>query len=100
MSLDQTSIENKILEFLQTVAPNSIIDIGRTLANRGGVCEAGRSGRKILGVVKSIDSSNDANSNDLSNDNDLSYSVTLEIVASNNLNATCTCSTDDEMQEQ
>ena len=100
MSLDQTSIENKILEFLQTVAPNSIIDIGRTLANRGGVCEAGRSGRKILGVVKSIDSSNDTNSNDLSNDNDLSYSVTLEIVASNNLNATCTCSTDDEMQEQ
>lgn len=78
--------QEKIRDFLKTHAPFSVIDRGIDYANEGFVSECSRTGNLISGSVLDLEG------------NDLS--VQLEILSGNGVEATCHCSTKEELLEQ
>lgn len=86
MSVTTSAPGTKILEYLRTLAPYSIVDKSIELAKSGAVQECSRSGGRITGVVLAPDANE--------------YPVTLDIVSSKKVSAACRCSTQEEMDEQ
>ena len=75
----------KIREYLRKQAPFSVIDKGIGYAQNGGVAECSRTGSRISGTV--------------TDDQEQLYSIHLDILSGNALSATCTCSSQEEMDE-
>jgi len=78
--------KERIEEHLKKLAPFSIVDLGISYAALGYVKECSRASNKIHGTV----SDKEANT----------YSVLLEIVASNEIQADCSCCKREDMKEQ
>ncbi len=77
---------SKILEFLKTRAPFSVVESGMSLASEGQVLECSKTGSTIHGVVRDADETH--------------QSVSLDFTSSRESDARCSCSTAEEMQEQ
>lgn len=77
---------NKIVEFLKSRAPFSVIEAGLQRASDGHVSECSKSGNTIHGIVK--------------DEGEVTHTVSLDFVSSQETEGHCTCSTDEEMQEQ
>lgn len=86
MSSEQTIHNTRLLEFLRRVAPFSVVDHGLTLANSGFVAEAVRVGDIIQGSVIS--------------DQGEHYGITLKVLSNREIDASCSCSSKEDMQEQ
>jgi superfamily II DNA or RNA helicase len=82
------SAENKpkLLQYLKRLAPFSIVDRGIGLALDGKVVECSKVNTTISAIVRSSDEED--------------YSVTLEVISSNRVEAHCRCSSREEMEEQ
>jgi len=103
---------DRAIHFLRTIAPFSVIENGAQLAESGAVTDCSRSGAHVHGIVREnlqpseeskIEDSEREVSEDLaSNDppSDTVHKVELEILSAQEIEAKCTCSTDEEMREQ
>lgn len=77
---------SKILRVLRQHAPFSVIDSGIALAESGAVIESNKQGSRIHGLVNESE--------------DAQYSVTLEVLSSQEVVASCSCCSDEDMEEQ
>ena len=82
----QTSQHSKIHEYLKKRAPFSVIDQGIEYAASGAVSECSLAGGRIQGSIKDKEG--------------VSHSVRLEILSGSELEAACSCSTVEDLQEQ
>jgi len=76
----------KVLSFLKRHAPPSVIDRGRTCAQIGNISETSKSGSTVFGIVREDDATQ--------------YNVSLDLISSQDVIATCSCCTAVEMSEQ
>ena len=81
-------LKTRLLSYIRQQAPYSIVDRGMALAATDSAIECHKTGSKIHGVVTTQD------------DNSESFSVELEVISSNKIFAHCTCSSDEDMNEQ
>ncbi len=86
MSQIDSEERSKILRVLRKHAPYSIIDSGIELAESGAVVESNKQGSRIHGIVKESEESQ--------------HSVSLEVLASQEIVAECSCCSREEMDEQ
>lgn len=77
---------SKVLSYLRHHAPYSIIDIGIEQAIAGAVTECSKQNNQVQGNFRESD--------------ELSHSITLEILSSQEIDGSCSCCTSEEMQEQ
>ena len=84
-NLDQ-SREEKLQSLLRRRAPNSIIDIGIRYALEGQVLECSKTGHKVQGIVR--------------DNEDNEQSLNINVLSASSVSAQCTCSSDQEMNEQ
>lgn len=82
----QTTQRSKLLDYIRSRAPYSVVDEGMQRASSGDVSECSKSGNRINGVVKVSP--------------DLMHSVSVEFDASQEAEAVCSCSSPEEMREQ
>lgn len=75
----------KIKEYLKGQAPFSVIDRGIALADAEQVIECSKSGNRVLGIVR---------------DQDENFSTYLDIISTNQVAASCSCCSDEDMDEQ
>jgi superfamily II DNA or RNA helicase len=79
-------LTEKLREYLKQQAPFSIVDRGIELASSGSVLECSKSGNRVLGSVQDQSGSQ--------------YSVYLDIISSNDVEAGCDCCSTEDMREQ
>jgi hypothetical protein len=82
----QAPAKSKILTHLKRVAPFSIVERGINLAIQNYVAECSGSGHTITGIVR--------------DDEINTHSVTLTVLSAHEIDATCTCCSTSDMQEQ
>ena len=82
----QPSVKSKILSHLKRLAPFSVVERGIGLASQNLVAECSSSGHQITGVVREDENS--------------ILSVTLAVLSSHEIEATCSCCAPNDMQEQ
>lgn len=82
----QSDQRPKLLQYLRSLAPYSIVDKGIALSAEGRVSECSRVGPSISAVIKANDEE--------------TYSVSLEILSAHRVRAQCRCSSNQEMEEQ
>lgn len=86
MPSELTNNDSRLLDFLKRVAPFSVVDRGIALAGKGFVSEAVRIADTIQGSV--IDDQGEHNS------------ITLKVLSNHEIEASCSCSSTADMQEQ
>ena len=79
------SSESEVKSFLKNYAPFSVLDRGLSLLSRNCVTECAKSGSQIMASVE---------------DTDESFSLTLDLHSGNNIKATCSCCTEEDLEEQ
>lgn len=77
---------SKILEFLRTRAPFSVMEAGMQRAADGNVIECSKTGNTIHGIVRE--------------NAELTHTVALDFLSGQDTDAQCSCSSKEEMQEQ
>lgn len=77
---------SKIVEFLKSRAPYSVVESGMRHATDGNVIECSKTGNTIHGIVRESD--------------EVTHTVTLDFTSSRESDAHCSCSSAEEMQEQ
>jgi superfamily II DNA or RNA helicase len=82
----QPSVKSKILSHLKRLAPFSVVERGIGFASQNLVAECSSSGHQITGVVREDENS--------------IHSVTLAVLSSHEIEATCSCCAPSDMQEQ
>lgn len=82
----QPSLKSKIISHLKKLAPFSVVEKGINLAAQNLVTECSGAGHLITGVVREDENS--------------IHSVTLSVVSSHEIDATCSCCAPMDMQEQ
>ncbi len=82
----QPSVKSKILSHLKRLAPFSVVERGIGFASQNLVAECSSSGHQITGVVREDENS--------------THSVTLAVLSSHEIEATCSCCAPSDMQEQ
>jgi superfamily II DNA or RNA helicase len=82
----QPSVKSKILSHLKKLAPFSVVERGIGFASQNLVAECSSSGHQITGVVREDENS--------------THSVTLAVLSSHEIEATCSCCAPGDMQEQ
>ncbi|MBX7143147.1 MAG: DEAD/DEAH box helicase [Oligoflexia bacterium] len=82
----QSNQRSKILDYLKTRAPYSVVDAGINHASDGSVVECSKSGNTIHGVIRSSD--------------ETTHTVAIVMSSAHETEATCSCSKPEEMQEQ
>lgn len=75
---------NLVREFLKRVTSFSILDSGEQLSARGAVLESNKIGKRIQGIVR---------------DEDITTTTTLDVLSLKEIDAACSCCSDEEMQE-
>ncbi|MBX7138680.1 MAG: DEAD/DEAH box helicase [Oligoflexia bacterium] len=83
---DPHADQERLLTFIKHHAPYSIVDLGMRFAANGGVTDCSRFGNEIHGTVK-----DDAGSD---------FSVKLRVISTSNLDASCSCSSHEDLAEQ
>lgn len=86
MTTEQVIQRSRVVEYLRRVAPFSVVEKGRSLMTQGLVNEAVRCGDSIQGTV--IDEGGEH------------YSTSLKVHSNRDISASCSCSSEQEMQEQ
>lgn len=82
----QPSVKSRILSHLKKLAPFSVVERGIGFASQNLVAECSSSGHQITGVVREDENS--------------THSVTLAVLSSHEIEATCSCCAPSDMQEQ
>jgi superfamily II DNA or RNA helicase len=82
----QPSVKSKILSHLKRLAPFSVVERGIGFASQNLVAECSSSGHQITGVVREDENS--------------THSVTLAVLSSHEIEATCSCCAPSDIQEQ
>jgi non-specific serine/threonine protein kinase len=82
----QTTQRSKLLDYIRTRAPYSVVDEGLQRAGSGDVGECSKTGNAIKGVVRASA--------------ELMHSVGVEFDANQDAEATCSCSSTEDMREQ
>ena len=80
------STKSKILSHLKKLAPFSVVEKGIGWASQDMVCDCSSSNHVISGVVRE--------------DENTTHSVSLNVISSHEVDASCTCSTLEELSEQ
>lgn len=75
---------SRIRDFLKGVTSFSLIDSGIALASNGGIVESNKSGSYIKGIVR---------------DGEETHTVTLDILTASDIDAQCSCCSDEDMTE-
>ena len=82
----QSPVRTKILSHLKKLAPFSVVEKGMNLVALNLIPECSRAGHLITGIVKE--------------DEESTESITLSVVSSSEVEATCSCCSASDMQEQ
>lgn len=82
----QPSTKSKILSHLKKLAPFSVVERGIGYASQNLVSECSSSGHLITGVVREDDTT--------------THSITLSVLSAHEIEATCSCCSPADMQEQ
>ena len=88
MPLTESTLRDRIRDFLKRHAPYSVIDRGLESAVEGLVTECGRTGSTIQGIVKT------------SSEEEENFTVSLKVISTNEIEAECSCSSKEDMSEQ
>lgn len=82
----QSPVRTKILSHLKKLAPFSVVEKGMNLVALNLIPECSCAGHLITGIVKE--------------DEENTFSITLSVISSSEVEATCSCCSRSEMQEQ
>jgi SNF2 family DNA or RNA helicase len=85
MSSTDQQTQSRTKEFLKNKTSYSIVDAGIRLAQEGAVVESNRTGQTVRGIIK--------------DDTEETHSVSLTILNGFDVEATCTCCSNEEMSE-